>query len=211
MFAHIGIDQPIENVVDDWDYLNDKIVSNFSMFTYAGDNIIGIRRREITLTEIIDPIKGTFNSIVMTPEGLIAKNHERLKIHITPGGVPHRVEHSFGLWHINDMDELYLPIPAREGETLGHFIVLMQTPAKHEIESFAQFCQQCLTMLHEHVYEAGKLGISEMVAAEATAIRTYNADPKLRVCPECGHRNPLAYSWNAGSDTPEQAEARRLW
>jgi hypothetical protein len=211
MFAHVGIDIPIEKIMDDWDYLDDQIVKEFVSWKEVGQNVIGIRRRQITLNEIIDPVKGSFNSITMTPEGLTAKQHKGLKIHITPGGVPHRVEHSFGFWHINDMDELYLPVPPRDGETLGHFIVLMQTPSGKENESFAQFCQKCLTMLHEVVYESGKYGLAGMHAAEDEAIRIYNADAKLRHCPECGHDNPLGYVYQVAKDTPETAAARLLW
>ena len=212
MFAHVGIDIPIEKIMDDWDYLDEKIVQKFAGWQEIGQNAIGISRRAVTLTEIVDPVKGHFNSITMTPEGLMSKDHKGLKIHITPGGVPHRVEHSLGFWHINDMDELYLPVPPRKGETLGHFIVLMQTPAEHEIESFAQYCQKCLTMLHEHVYEAGKHGgMSGFRAANNEAIRIYNAEPKLRLCPECGHDNPLAYAWDTKLDTPETAAARLFW
>ena len=211
MFANAVIDVPIEKIMDDWDYLDEKVVKQFVSWKEVGQNVIGIRRREITLHEIIDPVKGDFNSITMAPEGLIAKKHKRLKMHITPGGVPHRVEHSFGFWHVNDMDELYLPVPAREGETLGHFIVLMQTPSGRDTESFAQFCQKCLTMLHELCYESGRYGLAGMHAAEDEAIRQYNADPKLRHCPECGHDNPLGYVYQVAKDTPETAAARLLW
>jgi len=211
MFATVGIDIPIEKIMDDWDYLDDVVVKRFASWGEVGQNIIGIRRREITLKEIIDPVKGQFNSITMTTEGFISKQHKALKIHITPGGVPHRVEHSLGFWHINDMDELYLPVPACDGESLGHFITIMQTPSGKESESFAQFCQKCLTMLHELVYEAGKYGLAGMRAANDEAIRQYNSDPKLRHCPECGHDNPLGYAWDVAKDTPEMAAARLAW
>jgi hypothetical protein len=211
MFATVGIDQPIEKIMDDWDYLDEKIVKKFTTWQETGQNIIGIRRRTITLKEIVDPKKGTFNSVTMTPDGLLSKQHKALKIHITPGGVPHRVEHSLGFWHINDMDELYLPIPPRAGEEFGHFIVMMQKPTEKEGESFAQYCQQCLTIIYEHRFDHGKLGFAEFYRAERTSVLTYNGDPRLRLCPECGHQNPLAYSSNVVKDTPEQAEARRLW
>jgi len=211
MFAVVGVDEPIEKIVNDWDFLEEKIVKKFTTWQEVGSNIIGIRRRTITLKEIVDPRKGTFNSVTMTPDGLISKNHKALKMHVTPGGVPHRVEHSFGFWHVNDMDELYLPLPSRPGEDLGHFIVVMQTPTENEGESFAWYCQQCLTMLHEHYFATGKLGFSNLWHAEREAVGGYNADPKLRRCPECGHDNPLAYCSNVVKDSPEQAEARRLW
>lgn len=211
MFATVGIDQPIEKIMDDWDFLDEKIVKKFTTWQEVGQNIIGIRRRTITLNEIVDPKKGSFNSITMTPDGLISKQHKAFKIHITPGGVPHRVEHSLGFWHINDMDELYLPIPPRPGEEMGHFIVLMQTPTGDEAESYAQYCRQCLTMLYEFTYATGRLGLSGIWRAEEEAVRSYNADPKNRLCPECGYLNPLGYCWNVAKDSPEQAEARLLW
>ena len=189
MFAVVGIDQPIEQIIDDWDFLDEKIVKKFTTWQQVGGNIIGIRRRHITLTEIIDPKKGNFNSVSLTPDGLISKNHKALKMHITPGGVPHRVEHSFGFWHVNDMDEIYLPIPAR----------------------FAWYCERCYTLMHEHYFATGKIGFSGLYHAEREAIGTYNGDAKLRRCPECGHDNPLAYCANPVKDTPEQAEARRQW
>ena len=211
MFATVGIDQPIEKIMDDWDYLDEKIVKKFTTWQQVGGNIFGIRRRQITMTEIIDPKKGNFNSVSLTPDGLISKNHKALKMHITPGGVPHRVEHSFGFWHVNDMDEIYLPIPAREGEQYGHFIVMMQKPTGNEGESFAWYCEQCYTLIHEHYFATGKIGFSGLYHAEREAIGTYNGDPNLRRCPECGHDNPLAYCANPVKDTPEQAEARRYW
>ena len=211
MFAVVGVDQPIGKIVEDWDFLEDQIVKKFTSWQSVGDNLMGIRRRKITLQEVIDPKKGKFNSISLTPDGLISKQHKGLKLHITPGGVPHRVEHGFGFWHINDMDELYLPIPPRAGEEFGHFIVMMQKPAENEGESFAQYCQVCLTLIYERRFDHGRLGFSEFYRAERDSVLTYNANAKLRLCPECGHDNPLAYSSNVVKDTPEQAEARRLW
>ncbi len=211
MFATVGIDVPIEKIMDDWDYLDEKIVKKFTTWQETGQNIIGIRRRTITLKEIVDPKKGTFNSVTMTPDGLLSKQHKAMKIHITPGGVPHRVEHSLGFWHINDMDELYLPIPARPGEEYGHFIVLMQTPTGDDRESYAQYCQKCLTLLFEYPYLSGRFGLNGIFRAEEESVRAYNADPKLRLCPECGHDNPLGYCWNTVKDSPAQAEARLLW
>jgi hypothetical protein len=211
MFAQVGIDEPIEKIFDDWDYLEERVVKKFTAWQEVGQNILGIRRREITLTEVIDPKKGHFDSISLSPDGVISKGHRGLKMHITPGGVPHRVEHGFGYWHINDMDELYLPIPPRAGETMGHFITMMQNPTGHEGESFAQYCRQCLTILFEHYHPSGQNGWQGLYHAEQIAVKRFNADPKLRLCPECGLDNYLAYCSNVVKDTQEQAEARKLW
>jgi len=211
MFATVGIDEPIEKIFDDWDYLDEKVVKKFTTWQVAGQNIIGIRRRTITLNEIVDPKKGAFNSITMTPDGLLSKQHKAFKIHITPGGVPHRVEHSLGFWHINDMDELYLPLPSADGDPLGHFVVIMQTPTGREGESFVFYCQNCFTMLHEVYCPTGALGLPSIFRAEERAVREFNAEAAKRVCVECGHVNPFGYCWNTAKDTPEERDARAIW
>src|SRR5665213_2836101 len=73
MFAVIGVDQPIEKIVNDWDFLEDQIVKKFVAWQSVGGNLMGIRRRHITLQEVIDPKKGKFNSISLTPDGIVSK------------------------------------------------------------------------------------------------------------------------------------------
>jgi hypothetical protein len=130
---------------------------------------------------------------------------------VTTGGTPHRVAHNFGFWHVNDMDELYLPLPSLPGDPLGHMVVIQETPLGNEGESFAWYCEDCLTMLFELHYDTGKFGLQGFWKAEERAVRTYNSDPKHRICPECGHVNPLGYCWNSAKDTAEEREARAIW
>ena len=42
MYTNIYIDEPIERIAGDWDFLNDKIVQKLQGFTPIGDNIYGI-------------------------------------------------------------------------------------------------------------------------------------------------------------------------
>ena len=212
MFREITIDEPLEKIIDDWDFLDEKIVSKFSTFRPVGQNIFGIRRRAITHAAIIDPRKGsTSGALEMGPAGILAVPHKPLHVHVTTGGTPHRVEHNFGFWHINDMDELYLPLPSLPGEEFGHMLVIQETPVGTEGESFAWYCQQCLTMLFELHYDTGKDGFQGFWRAEERAVRLYNSDPKNQLCPECGHVNPLGYCWNTAKDTPQEREARTIW
>ena len=212
MFHEMTIAEPIEKIVDDWDFFEDKIAPKFSTFRVVGQNIYGIRRRTITRSEIIDPRKGSHNdALEMGPKGVQTINFEPMRVHVTTGGTPHRVPHSFGFWHVNDMDELYLPLPRLPGQEFGHFLVIMQTPTGSEGESFAWYCRDCLTMLYEHHYDTGQHGLTGFWKAEDIAIHAYNSDPKLRTCPECGLVNPLAYAWNSAKDTPEQKLAREIW
>jgi hypothetical protein len=212
MQAEMTISEPIEKILDDWDFFEDKIVGKFTSFRPVGQNIYGIRRRAITRTEIVDPRKGAFGKFYeLGPQGPVEGMFHPMRLHLTTAGTPHRVAHSMGFWHINDMDELYLPLPAAADDPLGHFLVIMQTPTGKEGESFAFYCQRCFIVLHEVHYRTGELGLQGMYRAEEQAVRAFNADPALRVCVECGHDNPLGYCWNTAKDTAAEREARAVW
>jgi hypothetical protein len=212
MFREITIDEPIEKVIEDWDFFQDKIVPKFSTFRTVGQNIYGIRRRAISAEGIVDLRKGNISaSLELGPAGVVPVTHKPMQIHVTTAGTPHRVSHSFGFWHVNDMDEVYLGLPNPEGDPLGHYLVIMQTPTGKEGESFAWYCRECLTLHYELRYATGQFGLQGFWKAEETAVRAYNSDAKNRTCPECGHVNPLGYCWNSAKDTPEQKEARAIW
>lgn len=55
----------------------------------------------------------------ITPQGLEEFMSGAWKLHITLSGVPHHVERNFGYWHINDMDELYLPVPGPTTDSIA--------------------------------------------------------------------------------------------
>lgn len=212
MFREITVDEPLEKIIDDWDFLEERVVAKFSTFRPIGQNIFGIRRRAISRAAIVDPRKGNVSgALELGPNGIQSVPHKPLHIHVTTSGTPHRVAHNFGFWHVNDMDELYLPLPAADGEGLGHMLVIQETPAGAEGESFVWYCERCLTLLFEHHYETGRFGFQGFWRAEENAVRAYNADAKRRTCPECGHVNPLGYCWNAAKDTEDERKARALW
>jgi hypothetical protein len=212
MFREVTIDEPIQKIVDDWDFLDEKIVSKFAMFRTVGQNIYGVRRRGISDTEILDLRKGDISdALELGPNGIEHFTFRPMHIHVTTGGTPHRVPHSMGFWHINDMDEIYLPLPNPEGDALGHFVVIMQTPRGNEGESVAWYCERCLTLLFERFHRTGEFGLEGVFKASARAIAEYNADTRLRTCPECGHLNPLAYAWEPSKDSAAQRAARAAW
>ena len=212
MDSTLTVDRPIEKVIEDWDFLEDRIASKFSAFKPAGQNIYGIRRRAISRTGIVDPRKGAFDAFFeLGARGIETVRYRPMTVHVTTAGTPHRVPHSMGFWHINDMDELYLPLPNADGEELGHFIVIMQTPTGKESEGWAWYCEKCLTLIFERTYRTGELGFEGMFRAGEKAVRTYNSDVKHRTCPECSFVNPMGYCWNTAKDTPEEREARAIW
>jgi hypothetical protein len=87
----------------------------------------------------------------------------------------------------------------------------MGSPRGNETDGFAWYCENCLTLLHDYVVETGRLGFSGFWKGEADAVRSYNSNPALHICPECDHVNPAGYCWNSAKDTPEEAAARALW
>jgi hypothetical protein len=212
MFREITIDEPIDKIIDDWDFLADRVVGKFTMFRPVGQNIYGIRRRSITAEGIVDPRKGdTSGALELGPHGIISVPHFAMRMHITAAGTPHRVAHSFGYWHINDMDEIYLPLPNPEGESLGHYLVIMQTPTGNEGDTYAWYCEKCTTLLFERHHRTGEFGMQGLFKCSELAVREYNADAKKRTCPECGYLNPMGYCWNSAKDTAEERAARAIW
>jgi len=212
MFAEIVIDEKIDKVIDDWDFLAEHVVPKFTMFRPVGQNIYGIRRRAISADGVFDPRKGDISgALELGPKGIVTVQHRPMCMHITTAGTPHRVPHSMGFWHINDMDEIYLPLPNEAGDPLGHYLVIMQTPTGAEGDSYAWYCERCLTMLFERRHRTGAFGMNGLFKCSENAVREYNADARLRTCPECGHLNPKGYVWNTAKDTPEERAARAIW
>jgi hypothetical protein len=212
MFANLYVNEPLEKIAEDWDFLHEKVIGHFSTFKPWGQNIYGIRRRAISESEVNDPRKGAISQhFEITPRGLVEWKHQAFKLHVTLSGTPHRVIHNFGYWHINDMDELYLPLPGPTPDELGYFLVIMGHPTGAESDRFAWYCQKCLTLMFEFQYETGRLGFPGFWKAERVAVKAYNADPKNQLCPECGHVNPQGYCWSPAKDTPSEQEARKIW
>jgi hypothetical protein len=212
MFASIVVDKPLEKAIEDWDYLSDSMVKKFTGFLPLGQNIFGVRRRQISDAGIQDPVKGsTAGFELLGPAGIVQSPGAPMMVQVATSGTPHRVRHNFGYWHINDKDELYVRLPADDPQELGHSIVIMGQAVGAENERFAWYCPACLTLLYEHEYRSGELGFWGFWKAEAEAVEGFNSDVRRRTCPECGEVHPLGYRWNAATDTPERAHARTQW
>jgi hypothetical protein len=108
----IEIDDSLDKL-GDWDFFDEKVIGKFSGFKAASGNILGIRRRIIDRESVYDEKKGPHpHTFELAPNGIETISFRPMNIHVTHAGTPHRVPHSFGYWHINDLDEVYLAIPA---------------------------------------------------------------------------------------------------
>jgi hypothetical protein len=213
MFAEIITNEPIQKISEDWDLLNETVLASFSTFRTVGDNIYGIRRRFVEAESgVIDPKKGAMGRhYEIGPSGVVEHTKKPFEIYVTTAGTPHHVEHNFGYWHINDMDELYLRFPGPTPETLGYSVVVQGKPKGNECDRFAWYCERCVTLLFERVCETGRLGFNTFWKAERQAVTEYNQAIGNRTCPECQHVNPRGYCWATNKDSPEESQARLLW
>jgi RNase P subunit RPR2 len=87
----------------------------------------------------------------------------------------------------------------------------MRWPKPCERDMFAWYCKECVTLLYCHVHETGTHGFETFWPAENEAVRTFNTEPKLRRCRNCGTEHPLGYRFMAHKNSPEEEAARQLW
>jgi hypothetical protein len=209
MHLEMTIDESLDKAMDDWDFLEETIAKKFSTFRTVGSNIYGVRRREVAESGITDLRKGDISVLYeLGPDGPVGHEFRINNFHIIGSGTPHHLPHSFGHWHINDMEELAVKFVGEDGK-LGYSLLIMRRPTGTEGESVAWYCEDCFTILYELRMQTGKYGMGEFWRGELAAVTAFNANEKLRTCPECGLVNAKAYPWNTNKDTPEIALARR--
>jgi hypothetical protein len=213
MYANIYVDEPIEKIAGDWDFMNDKIIQKLQGFAQIGDNIYGIRRSQepsdVHAKGVMNVVKGRKN-FEIGPSGIIQVHRTPYVVHVTMAGTPHHTQFLFGYWHINDKDEIIIPIPGVNGEP-DHSIIIMGRPTGQETDRAAWYCEKCLTLLYMSEYVTGSEGFRGFWRWEKFAVDSYNSDVRNRTCKQCGHVNPLGYSAFQNHDTPEVREARKQW
>ncbi|MDX3893432.1 hypothetical protein [Pusillimonas sp.] len=211
-YSNIYIDGPLDKYVADWDYFDNALVKQFFAFKDVGDNVVGIRMIErekvAEYGQTAQPVSlpAVRKNYELGPNGVVEVPRIPFSAHVTRAGTPHRTQHAFGYWHINDKDEIIIPLPP-EGDTPPRIIIIMGKPAGDGSDRFAWYCEKCLTLLFMRESD----DFDKFWAAELDAVRAYNADPQHQICPSCGHQNPLGYSGMQSSDSPEERAARFVW
>lgn len=216
MYTNIYVDEPIEKIHDDWDFLNDKVIKKLQGFLPIGDNVYGIRqvghakREEIGNAKLAMELVKERKNFEIGPKGIVQVPRVPYVAHITCAGTPHHTQFVFGYWHINDKDEVIIPVPGINGDP-DHIVIVMGRPTGEETDRAAWYCEECTSQLHMSEHQTGREGFRGFWRWELAAVREYNADIRLRTCWNCGHVNPLAYSGFMSTDTPEMREARKQW
>jgi hypothetical protein len=185
------------------DLRDERELRKFIGFTPVGENFLGVRRRATKLMEE--------DAYEIGPNGIVAPRRDPFGIYIVYGGTPHHTRGLFGYWHINDVDEVYITIGGASPEDEATRLIFMRQPRSGERDMFAWYCEQCVTLLYCSVYPTGDLGFQGFWRAEDEAVRTFNSDPKLRTCPNCGAEHPLGYRYMANKNTPAEEAARGLF
>ncbi len=213
LYSDIYINEPLDKVAGgDWDYLQEKVMKQFFGFKDIGDNVVGIRTIERdTVAEygqkaVPVSLPAIRKNYEIGPKGVVEVPRIPFSAHVTRAGTPHRTQHVFGYWHINDKDEIIISLPP-EGGRPPRVVIIMGKPGEGETDRFAWYCDKCLTLL----FMRESTHFSTFWATELAAVRAYNADPAHQVCPTCGHKNPLAYSGMQPADRPEERAARFVW
>jgi hypothetical protein len=193
--AQFQSDQPWTKQANwvDFDLLGEEAARQFSAFERLGkDHLMGIRM-----------LNGTGRPNVMY--GLRSGRPEVMDIvqpgkaiGFVPAGAAHHLTQDYGWWHVNDADEIYIPVPLTNGVLA--FVILEATFA-NRWDKFQWYCLDCFTFLHERRVHTGRVGMQGYWEAEAAAVTEFNADLERRTCPNCQTVHPLAYSfWEPGKE-----------
>lgn len=217
LYSDIYIDEPLEKIAEDWDFMDEKIMRKFAGFRPEGDNIYGIRAvAHDSTAQLGEKGKGT-TDLVKTrknfeigPRGVVEVARTPLNIHVTLAGTPHHTQFMFGYWHINDKDEIIIPLPPT-ADAPAHLLIIMGHPSGNETDRIAWYCAQCTNLIFMREYVTGTWGFRGFWTWERAVIAEFNSDVKHRTCGECGAVHPLGYSGFTHHDTPAEREARRLW
>jgi hypothetical protein len=193
--AQFQSDQPWTKLANwvDFDLLGAEAAKQFSAFERLGkDHLMGIRM-----------LNGAGRPNVMY--GLRGGRPEVMDIvqpgkaiGFVPAGASHHLTQDYGWWHVNDADEIYIPVPLTNGVLA--FVILEATFADRW-DKFQWYCLECYTFLHERRVNTGRVGMPGYWEAEAAAVTEFNADVERRTCPTCKTVHPLAYSfWAPGKE-----------
>jgi len=216
MYTNIYVDEPIEKVLGDWDFMTDKIIQKLQGFAPIGDNIYGIRPVAHETSKTIDDHSPTIGLVKnrknfeIGPKGIVEVQRKPYVAHVTMSGTPHHTQFVFGYWHINDKDEIIIPLPGVGGDP-DHLMIVMGRPTGQESDRAAWYCEKCTTLLYMSEFVTGLENFRHFWRWEKSAVDSYNSEIRHRTCKECGHVNPLGYTAFHHNDTPEVREARQLW
>lgn len=130
-------------------------------------------------------------------------------LHNVAAGMPHRLDHTFGLWRISDIDTIFLK--NEDGGKINYTFMLATGSPLYRSDHVAWYCNACQTELKNATFETKRFGIDAFWDWALKEVRAFNGDAKARTCPACGAIHGPAYGLSAAGDTPQEKDARTSW
>ena len=127
---------------------------------------------------------------------------------LVPAGTPHRLSHLAGFWRISDADLIVMRAELPEAV---YFTLYVSSGPLHRTDRLLWYCPQCGGELAPWTYDVGRFGALGFWTTLLEPVRAFNADGARRTCAACGTVHPLAYGFDAGDDTADEAAARAAW
>lgn len=143
-----------------------------------------------------------------TDAGIADLTTEHYSLHTVKAGVAYHVEGLFDYWLVSDADHLWLQMPHDDARRY----VLMAGGRTHanRYHSLTWYCRACGTALGAPSELRHNGTPAGFLAAQAEAVRAFNADPAARTCSRCGAQHPLARedAFGLGDDVPNAGDTR---
>jgi hypothetical protein len=223
LFSEISVADPAAALGDDWNFLDERVIGRFTAFKPVGHNIFGARaisldappsaagsHGQVPKRGLLELVK-TRRNFEIGPEGIVQVSRDPMSMHVTCAGTPHRTEFLFGYWHINDRDEIILPLPPAAPGQPAHLVIVMGLPKKDETDRIAWYCLECANLLFIRELVTGESGFAKFWQFERAVVSEYNSDVAHRTCKQCGHVNPLGYCAFPNLDTDDERASRAQW
>lgn len=126
--------------------------------------------------------------------------------HRIPGRTPYHISHLFGFWVANDVDAMLLTVP--RGPVTHSMLVVGGRTGRPADASCLHVCPKCAARYGEVRFSEVQSGYERFLTFALTRVRAFNANERLRTCPNCGAVHPLIYGFHEEADTPEERAAR---
>jgi hypothetical protein len=223
LFTGITVTDAAAALGEDWNFLDERVISRFMAFKPVGHNIFGARaitldappvareqEARTTKKRLLELVK-TRRNFEIGPEGIVQVGRDPMCMHVTCAGTPHRTEFLFGYWHINDRDEIILPLPPAASAQPAHLLIVMGLPKKNETDRIGWYCLECANLLFIRELVTGESGFSKFWQFERAVVSEFNSDEAHHTCKQCGHVNPLGYCAFPNLDTEAERASRMQW
>jgi hypothetical protein len=128
-------------------------------------------------------------------------------MHRIPAGTPFQVAHLFGFWIVVDVDTVWIDAPGADGH--HHALIVGGTLGKPGEALCLWVCPKCAAQFSSTPFSVPRQRFERYLEFADGRVRAFNADARLRTCPQCGAVHPPSYGFDAALDGAEEKRARQ--